>query len=353
MTTLAEKPPTALGAPALDVDGLSIGYADGPDAVSDVSLEVGAGEILGIIGESGCGKSSIGLSLLGLLPGSARVRARRFTVAGHDVVGRDDRDLQSLRGRDVSMIFQEPMNALNPLMRIGDQITEILALHQRGGDKAGRRARALELLRLVQVPEPELRLRQFPHQMSGGMRQRVMIAIAMAVEPRLLVADEPTTALDVTVQAQILTLLKELRDRTGTSIVLVSHDLGVIAQTCDRVVVMYAGQVIEEGTPAEVLASPGHPYTEGLLASMPGIDRPARTELPTIVGGISAKDRARTGCRFATRCPLAGPECEAPQRLRITGPDRTVRCVRADGLSGEPLTVSTDPTLPTAKEVAR
>jgi len=339
-TTLTETPTAATTTLALDVDGLSIGYTGGPDAVSDVSLTVAPGEILGIIGESGCGKSSIGLSLLGLLPSSASVRARRMAVAGHDLVGRSDRDLQAVRGNDVSMIFQEPMNALNPVMRIGDQIVEVLRLHGRStgrrADRLGERARALELLRLVQVPEPELRLKQFPHQMSGGMRQRIMIAIAMAAEPRLLVADEPTTALDVTVQAQILDLLRDLRDRTGTAVVLVSHDLGVIAETCDRVVVMYAGQVIEEGTPAEVLSAPGHPYTAGLLASIPTVDHEPGTDLPTIRGGITADDRARAGCRFAPRCPAARPECGSPQALRtVPGDGRRVRCVLADVTEGE------------------
>ncbi|MFL4473049.1 ABC transporter ATP-binding protein [Paeniglutamicibacter sp. MACA_103] len=312
---------------ALDIWGLNINYGTGPDVVSDVSLRVAEGEILGIIGESGCGKSSVGLALLGLLPAAARTEAYRLRVAGKDLVGLGERELSRIRGNDVSMIFQEPMSALNPVMRIGDQISEVLRLH---GERDKRRAaaRALELLTMVQVPEPELRMRQYPHQMSGGMRQRVMIAIAMAANPRLLVADEPTTALDVTVQAQILALLTELRGKTGMGMVLISHDLGVIASTCDRVAVMYAGQIVEEGTPAQVMENPAHPYTRGLLASIPRRTQAAGTDLPAISGGIRPEDRSLPGCRFAARCPMAEERCAEPQHLLDTHtPGHTARCV--------------------------
>lgn len=303
-------------AECMRIEDLSIRYGEGAPSVSHVDLRLHEGEILGIIGESGCGKSSIGMAILGLLPSSAAVTAETFTVADHDYTQQTEETMRGIRGRSVSMIFQEPMNALNPLIRIGPQIEEVLLIHQ-SITRAQASARALEMLRMVHVPEPELRLQQFPHQLSGGLRQRVVIAIAMASEPQVLVADEPTTALDVTVQAQVLSLLAELRERTGTGIVLISHDLGVIANTCDRVVVMYAGEVIEEGTPTEVLDAPQHPYTKGLLASIPAISGEGPPEeLSAIPGSVTDTDRAATGCRFATRCAYAMDICSQPQELR-------------------------------------
>ena len=332
ISTVSSESRTAEPA-ALQVAELSIGYQSGPDAVSEVSFTVAAGEILGVIGESGCGKSSIGLAVLGLLPESAEVGAATLEVAGHDLVGLDEKQWRALRGDVLSIIFQEPMSALNPVLRLGDQIAEVLLLHE-SIDRKEARQQALELLRRVQVPEPELRMRQFPHQISGGMRQRVMIAMAMAARPRLLVADEPTTALDVTIQAQILQLLMKMRDETGVGVVLISHDLGVIANTCDRVLVMYAGQVVEEGTPHQVLSAPAHPYTKALLASTPTLDIAPRAPLPAIAGSIQPADRGRTGCRFEPRCDFAVPGCGEPQRLaeasdsRPAQPHRT-RCWRS------------------------
>lgn len=315
---------------ALTVDDLSVRYGDGDPVVSGVSLRVERGEILGVIGESGCGKSSIATAIMGLLPASADASARTLAVGEHDLLGIGERAFAALRGRVVSMVFQEPMSALNPTMRIGDQIAEVLLVH-RLRDRRAAAARALELMRLVQMPEPEVRLRQFPHQLSGGMRQRVVIAMAVAAEPELIVADEPTTALDVTVQAQILEVLDRLRTTTGAGVVLISHDLGVIAQTCDRVVVMYAGQVVEEGLPAEVVTRPSHPYTRALLRSLPTVDRVGRSELPTIVGSVSDADRATTGCRFRSRCGFAQPACGEAQLLRgLDEPGRSVRCRRAE-----------------------
>lgn len=314
----------------LNVKGLTVAYGDGTPVVSDVSLRVGAGEILGVIGESGCGKSTVATTIMGLLPGAAHVEAAELTVGEHDLIGLDERAYAGLRGRVMSMVFQEPMSALNPTMRIGAQIAEVLTSH-RIMDRRAAAERAVELLRLVQVPEPALRARQFPHQLSGGMRQRVVIAMALAARPALIVADEPTTALDVTVQAQILELISEMRDETGVGVVLISHDLGVIAQTCDRVVVMYAGQIVEEGTPAQILTAPGHPYTRALLRSVPTTERPGRTDLPTIPGAVSDEDRVREGCRFQARCPLAVEACARPQAMRAFGePGRAVRCHRAD-----------------------
>ncbi|WBU36719.1 ABC transporter ATP-binding protein [Homoserinibacter sp. YIM 151385] len=313
----------------LVVDGLTVGYGGAAPVVSDVSFRVASGEIVGVIGESGCGKSTIATAIMGLLPGSAALDATTLSVGDETLVGRSEKEYASLRGRVMSMVFQEPMSALNPTIRIGPQIAETLIVH-RLMDKKAAMVRARELLELVQVPEPDLRMRQFPHQLSGGMRQRVVIAMAMAAKPRLLVADEPTTALDVTVQAQILDLIDEMRTVTGTGVVLISHDLGVIAQTCDRVLVMYAGQIVEEGTPAEVLAAPAHPYTRALLKSIPATDRPGRVELPAIPGGIADEDRARAGCRFQPRCAFATDACAAPQALRPIDPGRAVRCVRSE-----------------------
>lgn len=315
---------------ALTIENLTIRYGDADPVVSDVSLHVSAGEIVGIIGESGCGKSTIATAIMGLLPGSGRIDAEHMQVGDDSLIGLAESAYASLRGRVMSMIFQEPMSALNPTMRIGDQIAEVLLVHRLANKRAAA-ARALELLKLVQVPEPDLRMRQYPHQLSGGMRQRVVIAMAMAATPQLLVADEPTTALDVTVQAQILDLIDEMRRATGAGVVLISHDLGVIAQTCDRVVVMYAGQIVEEGTPAEVLAQPAHPYTVALLRSIPATDRAGSADLPAIPGGISDEDRSRRGCRFQPRCAFAQESCGEPQELRpISTPLRTVRCIRSE-----------------------
>ncbi|WP_084079051.1 ABC transporter ATP-binding protein [Demequina sp. NBRC 110057] len=316
---------------ALDVQHLSIRYGTGTPVVSDVTLSVAPGEIVGIIGESGCGKSSIGFALMGLLPGTAVVEADALGVGGRDMADADERDWNGVRGTTASMIFQEPMSALNPCMRIGAQIAEVLTVHSLASKKEAL-AKAVELLTLVQVPEPELRAQQFPHQLSGGMRQRVVIAMAMAADPTLLIADEPTTALDVTVQAQILDLLDKARRETGAGVLLISHDLGVIAQTCDRVVVMYAGQIVEEGTPSEVLARPSHPYTAALVDSIPTTHTAPRVDLPMIRGGVTDADRATAGCRFAARCAFATDGCSAPQELEAVEEGHTARCWRTHEL---------------------
>ncbi|WP_062301690.1 ABC transporter ATP-binding protein [Demequina subtropica] len=322
---------------ALAVEDLTISYGGGTPVVSGVDLRVGPGEILGVIGESGCGKSSIGFAVLGLLPASARVDADRLDVGEHGMLDADESDWNQVRGRVASMVFQEPMSALNPCMRVGAQIAEVLLVHGLA-DKKAAHARALDLLRLVQVPEPELRAKQFPHQMSGGMRQRIVIAMAMAANPQLLVADEPTTALDVTVQAQILDLLDRMRRETGAGVLLISHDLGVIAQTCDRVVVMYAGEIVEEGVPTEVLANPSHPYTAALVASIPTTTTAAREDLPMIPGGVRDADRETSGCRFAARCAFAVETCSSPQALVEVEPSHTARCWRSTELDLTALT---------------
>lgn len=266
---------------ALRVDDLSIAYGTAPPSVSGVSLRVRKGEIVGVIGESGSGKSSIALAMMGLLPDSARVTASTMEIAGSDMNGATERDWGQVRGLKASMVFQEPMSALNPCMRIGPQIAEVLQIHGKA-DKTQARARALEILRLVQMPDAEKRLDYYPHQLSGGQRQRVVIAIAVAAGPDLLVADEPTTALDVTVQAQILDLIKSLRDETGMGVLFISHDLGVIGQLCERVAVMYRGRVVETGTARRVLEDPKHPYTRALLESIPRPSVPVRSPLAVI-----------------------------------------------------------------------
>ncbi|MEN0021741.1 ABC transporter ATP-binding protein [Microbacterium sp. LWO14-1.2] len=266
---------------ALRVDDLSIAYGGAPPSVSGVSLRVRKGEIVGVIGESGSGKSSIALAMMGLLPDSARVTARRLDVAGNDMNDAGERDWAKIRGLAASMVFQEPMSALNPCMRIGAQIAEVLQIHGKA-DRRQARARALEILRLVQMPDAEKRLDYYPHQLSGGQRQRVVIAIAVAAGPDLLVADEPTTALDVTVQAQILDLIRTLRDETGMGVLFISHDLGVIGQLCERVAVMYRGRVVESGSARRVLDDPRHPYTRALLESIPRPSVPVRSPLAVI-----------------------------------------------------------------------
>ncbi|GGM64064.1 ABC transporter ATP-binding protein [Microbacterium saperdae] len=266
---------------ALRVEDLSIAYGGAAPSVSEVSLRVRAGEIVGVIGESGSGKSSVALAMMGLLPDSATVTAQTMTVAGSEMKDAAERDWAGVRGVRASMVFQEPMSALNPCMRIGAQIAEVLLIHGLA-DKKAARAKALDILKLVRMPEPERRMAYYPHQLSGGQRQRVVIAIAVAADPTLLVADEPTTALDVTVQAQILDLIRTLRDETGMGVLFISHDLGVIGQLCERIAVMYRGRIVESGTTQRVLEDPQHPYTKALLESIPRPSVPVRSALAVI-----------------------------------------------------------------------
>jgi oligopeptide/dipeptide ABC transporter ATP-binding protein len=320
-------------APILEVDDLSVAFdlSAGPAlALSHVSLRVGPGEILGLVGESGCGKSLTGLAVMGLMPGNAKVVGGGIRLEGEELVGRAPRELRRLRGRRVSMIFQEPMVALNPLMRVGRQIAEVLAIHRIDG-REERRRRAISLLGEVGLSDPETRARQYPHELSGGMRQRVMIAMAIAAEPSLIIADEPTTALDTTVQAQILDMLLEIRQRLSTAILLITHDMGVVAEVADRVTVMYAGHVVETAPVVDLFAGPRHPYTDRLLVSIPS--SPANlaavdgADLPTIAGQVPALGQIPTGCPFAPRCPRAADICgEQRPRLEDGGPDHPVAC---------------------------
>ena len=300
----------------LQVENLSVGFSvQGREllAVRGISFDVLAGEAVGIVGESGCGKSAAVQALMRLTPAS-RV-AGKVLFEGEDLLRKDERALREVRGRKIGMVFQDPMTSLNPTMKIGAQIVEGLLFHQLA-DRKQAKAKAVELLKLVGVPEPEARVKQYPHQLSGGMRQRVLIAIALACNPSLLIADEPTTALDVTIQAQILDLLKQMQRHFQTSLLLITHDLGVVASICEKVLVMYAGKIVERGTVEEVLLNPRHPYTQMLLRSLPRIDKPRSELLLSIEGSPPNLLFPRKGCAFKERCPYAMDKCnEEPPSL--------------------------------------
>jgi oligopeptide/dipeptide ABC transporter ATP-binding protein len=318
----------------LEVRGLCVSFATprGPVRVlDDVALSVRAGEVVGLVGESGSGKSVTALSILGLLGEQGRVDAGEIRLEGRDLVRLAEREWLEVRGRQVAMVFQEPMTSLNPLLPVGFQVAEVLEEHLGlGRREAGERA--IELFRDVGIPDARRRVGDYPHQLSGGMRQRVMLAMAMACRPRLLIGDEPTTALDVTIQAQILALLRDLGRAAGTALLLISHDLGVVAAMASRVVVMYAGQVVEEAPAGELFARPAHPYTRLLLAVVPRVGE-KRARLSAIAGSIPPPTAPIVGCRFHPRCPDAIPLCrEAPPALEPHGPARRVRCWRPDGV---------------------
>jgi peptide/nickel transport system ATP-binding protein len=298
-------------------------------AVDDLSFSVRRGETLAIVGESGCGKSVTALSVMRLVPDPpGRVIGGSVTLEGTDLLGLGEAEMRKIRGNRISMIFQEPMTSLNPVMRIGDQITEVLRLHREMTSKETW-AKAVEMLRLVRIPEPERRALEYPHQLSGGMRQRAMIAMALACRPALLIADEPTTALDVTIQAQILDLLSDLQQRLGMAILIITHDLGVIAEVADQVLVMYAGRIVESADVNDLFADPQHPYTIGLLGSIPRIDVD-RERLATIEGTVPSPNNQPAGCRFAPRCPFADPRCRRdPPPLRDIAPRHQVACWKA------------------------
>jgi peptide/nickel transport system ATP-binding protein len=298
-------------APVLSVQDLRVEFATrrGPAvAVDGVSLEIARGEVLGLVGESGCGKSVTALSVLRLIGHPGRIVGGRIELSGQDVLALSEREMRRIRGNRVSMIFQDPASTLNPVFRIGDQITEGLEHHGVYRGEAARE-RAAELLELVGIPSPRKRLRQYPHQLSGGMQQRVVIAIALALRPELLLADEPTTALDVTIQAEILDLLERLQEETGTGSLMITHDIGVVAKTCDRVAVMYAGRIVEDGSVSDVLEQPAHPYTIGLIGAVPRLERRNGERLHPIAGGIPDLVHLPSGCRFHPRCPYAMEIC--------------------------------------------
>ena len=318
----------------LEVKNLRTNFATGGgivQAVRGVSLYVDAGEFIGIIGESGCGKSVSMMSVMQLLADNAAVRADAILFDGMDLQKQSRKQMRKLLGSSIGMIFQDPMTSLNPLYTIGNQLMEPLRQHQRM-KRAAARARALEMLRLVGINEPEKRLKQYPHELSGGMRQRVMIAIAMCCTPKLLIADEPTTALDVTIQAQIMELMAELKDRFSTATILITHDLGVIASVCSRVMVMYGGKIMEEGSVEDIFYAPGHPYTEGLLRSVPGDGSGSREKLIPIPGSPPDLMNPPVGCVFHTRCPYATEKCslKVPSMHEVS-PGHRVACLKYEG----------------------
>jgi peptide/nickel transport system ATP-binding protein len=316
----------------LSIEDLSVGFQSLPAGlplIDRVSLSVPPGRTLCLVGESGCGKSLVSLSVMGLLPRpAARVLGGRILLDGEDILQAPAPRLADLRGDRMAMIFQEPMTSLNPAFTIGDQIGEAVVRH-RGASSAEARGAALEVLKRVRIPGAESRLDSYPHQMSGGMRQRVMIAMALVNRPKLLIADEPTTALDVTIQAQILRLIRDLQRENGTAVLLVTHDLGVVAEMADDVAVMYAGRIVEQGPTAEIFDNPQHPYTIGLMGSLPSIGRRAG-RLASIPGAVPPPARWLSGCRFATRCPFADARCrtEAPA-LEAMGPGHRAACFKA------------------------
>ncbi|MEJ0020381.1 MAG: ABC transporter ATP-binding protein [Acetobacteraceae bacterium] len=309
-------------------------------AVDGVSYSLRSGETLGVVGESGCGKSVTALSILRLVstpPGRIVSGAIRFD--GTDLLSLSERQMERIRGNDISMIFQEPMTSLNPLQTVGRQISEAVALHQ-GLSRRAAMDRAIEMLRRVHMPEPERRAQAYPHQLSGGMRQRVMIAMALSCNPKVLIADEPTTALDVTIQAQILDLMREIRDALGTAIILITHDMGVVAENADRVVVMYAGRKVEEANVDDLFERPGHPYTRGLLGSIPSLDLaaradPGRARLNEIKGMVPSLFNLPQGCSFAPRCGFATDQCRAIYpKLEQYRPGHWIACWHAERLLG-------------------
>jgi oligopeptide/dipeptide ABC transporter ATP-binding protein len=307
-------------------------------AVDDVSWDVAEGETVALVGESGCGKSVSALSIMRLVaPPAGRIVGGEILFKGRDLLKLSDEAMRRVRGREIAMIFQEPMTSLNPVLSVGRQLTEGLEIHL-GMSAAAARARAVELLGMVGIPDPAGRLGQYPHQFSGGMRQRMMIAMAIACDPALILADEPTTALDVTIQAQILELMKSLSRRLGVALLMITHNLGVVARYADRVNVMYAGKIIERGTARELYANPRHPYTLGLLRSVPRLDEPRRARLAPIDGQPPDLSRLPAGCSFVPRCAFSVDRCtlERPPLRAIGGPTHVSACWEAEQLAGIP-----------------
>ena len=346
MDTVAEaaqiKPP-AEAKTVLEVDGLKTYFfvrQGVVKAVDDMSFSLQAGEKLAIVGESGCGKSMTAMSILRLVPDPpGRIVAGSIKLDGKDLLKLSDAEMRKIRGNQISMIFQEPMTSLNPVWSIGNQISEAVMLHQ-NVSRHDAFDKAVEMLKLVKIPEPARRAREYPHQLSGGMRQRAMTAMALACNPHVLLADEPTTALDVTIQAQILDLILELQERLGTAVVLITHDLGVVAETAQRVIVMYGGKKVEEAPVEEIFENPLHPYTQGLLAAVPHLaamsgQTPTRQRLKEIPGIVPALVNLPKGCTFAPRCPFASDECrnEFPP-YELKRPGHSVACWHADKLQG-------------------
>ena len=318
--------------PLLSIEDLDLRFASDRGelhALHGVSLTVNEGEIVGLVGESGCGKSITAAAVLGLLPmPPARIAGGRIVYKGEDLLTLSDRAMRRIRGPEIAMIFQEPMTALNPVFTIGSQMSDVLCRHQRLSRRAAR-LKAIDWLNRVGIADAGARVDAYPHQLSGGMRQRVMIAMALSCRPRLLIADEPTTALDVTIQAQVLELMRTLVREEGVAMLLITHDLGVVAETCDRVHVMYCGRVIEQATTRALFAAPRHPYTRGLLECLPRIDGAAvGGRLPTIPGTVPELSKLPPGCAFAPRCPRVQADCEqAPPPVRALQADHLAACL--------------------------
>lgn len=311
----------------LEVKDLKLGIRDGKrqiPIVNGVTFDLKKGETLGIVGESGCGKSLTSLSLMGLLPPGIEYQNGNIEIRNQNMVGVKDKVWRSVRGKKVSMIFQEPMTSLNPVFTIGDQIVEMILSHNKM-KKAEAKSHAIHMLKTLGIPRAEEVFNEYPHQLSGGMRQRVMIAIALSCNPEILIADEPTTALDVTIQAQILELMKKLQKQMDMSIVLITHDLGVVAEMCDRVIVMYAGEVVEESTVVELFDNPKHPYTKGLLASLPKIEE-HKEFLASIKGVVPTAANMPSGCRFAPRCQFRTEKCDEKPLLKMINDQSQVQC---------------------------
>ena len=302
-------------------------------AVDGVSFELDAGRTLGLVGESGCGKSVTSLSVMRLVAPPGRIVSGSVTFDGRELLALSEDEMREIRGKDIAMIFQDPMTSLNPVFTVGDQIAEAVRLHERV-DRHGAWQRAVEMLDLVAIPDPKRRARNYPYEMSGGMRQRVMIAMALSCSPKLLIADEPTTALDVTIQAQILELLARLQSEMHLALLLITHDLGVVAEVCDAVAVMYGGQIVEQGSARQIFKEPSHPYTRGLLRSVPKLRRAGETgaeRLETIEGVVPSLFDLPPGCRFAPRCPYRAPICDEGQiPFYTTGPGHEARCTLHD-----------------------
>ena len=319
----------------LSVRGLTTEFlteAGSVRAVDNISFSIPRGGTVGLVGESGCGKSVTSLSIMRLVASPGRIASGQILLDGTDLVQVSEKDMRNFRGNRISMIFQEPMTSLNPVFTIGDQVGEVFKIHQGSGSLEARE-KAIEMLRVVRIPAPDSRVDEYPHQLSGGMRQRVMIAMALACRPELLIADEPTTALDVTIQAQILELMSSLQRDLGTSILLITHDLGVVAEVCESVVVMYAGRIVEKAPVAEVFSGARHPYTRGLLNSIPRLGRKVR-RLPTIEGSVPAPGNYPKGCRFQDRCPLVVQQCrEVEPELTTVSARHEVACWRPEVLS--------------------
>ncbi len=317
----------------LEVKGLSTSFIIEQRAffaVDDISFTMNKGETVGLVGESGCGKSVTSLSLLRMIDAPGKIEKGEMWLNGRDLMTLSEAKMRKIRGSEISMIFQEPMNSLNPVFTVGNQIGEVFRIHQKLA-RAEAKEKAVEMLRLVNIPSPEKRVNEYPHQLSGGMRQRVMIAMALACRPQLLIADEPTTALDVTIQAQILALMSRLQEELGMAILFITHDLGLVAELCKHILVMYAGRIIEAGTVAEVFKNPLHPYTKGLLTSAPRLGK-RQAVLPTIGGTVPSLWALPTGCRFSNRCPfvMAICHCVEPPLRKVQNESRVACWLHED-----------------------